>query len=110
MKLLVLKLNKLPDTDEGIRQRAQGDWRITVERLRPVDMVVVLYQTQVVAVYEKGDTALYHFDAGRVTLDLQPADDDDDIRELFLNKRLRYPVPNPATVITKNDLMKLIEH
>lgn len=106
-KILVIKINVLPQSAEALKERTRKAWKISPKRLDEVKHVIVLYRQKVLEEYNLGSPLIYHLggeEKGRVELQLE-----DYVEEKTLKgKTLQYQTSNPATIKAYKDLMELI--
>ena len=102
-EILILKTNGVvPFTDrDALLERARGEWKISVQKIRGVKRAVLLYQGAVLEEYEIGDKLLVDLSQRppRLTFDLSIVEDSK-LRGLVLD----YPTANPASVAEVENL------
>ena len=106
-KVLVIKINVLPESKEELLERSRKAWKLNPKRLDNVERVIVLYNQVVQEEYALGDTLLYILDGelkGRVELQLI----DYPHEKTLKGKTIKYQTSNPATIKTYKALKALI--
>lgn len=107
-KIMVIKLNKIFNNEEALKQRASGAWRIKRETIidNNITHVVVMYHQMVIADYCLGKRIAYHVtgpDKGRIWFDLESYKGTEPLK----GKTFAYKTANPATTIFLSDLLDL---
>lgn len=105
---MVIKLNKIFNNEEALKQRASGAWRIKRETIidNNITHVVVMYHQMVIADYCLGKRIAYHVtgpDKGRIWFDLESYKGTEPLK----GKTFAYKTANPATTIFLSDLLDL---
>ena len=101
-KLLILKLS---DTDrtipfgntEGLIERANGAWRISLGRIKGVKRALLLFRGRVLAEYEIGSkitVTVDEEDRHRLTFDMKEVENSE-----YKDRILKYRTANPASVL-----------
>lgn len=105
---LILKLSDkeigIPfSDDEKLLERANGNWKLTPLKLGKVKRALLLFRGQVLNEYKIGNKIIFDRDNTRITFDMETV-----VNSSYKDKVLDYKTPNPASIITNDDLDKKI--
>ena len=105
-KVLVLKLSTaergIPFTNRtALLERARGEWRISVQKIKGVKRALLLYKGAVLEEYTIGDKIMTNLadNKCRLTFDLSLVED-----SRLKGHLVSYPTANPASVTVLEDL------
>lgn len=102
-KYLLLKLSDkekvIPLTKKDLTERAEGNWHITPAKIGKIQIAILLFRGQILAVFNIGPEVVFDRYLTRTRLNLQMVDDSP-----IVGKRIKTQVPNPASTITKEKL------
>lgn len=99
-KLLILKLSDsdrtIPFGDkEGLLERANGAWRISLSRIKGVKKALLLFRGRVLAEYEIGSKIIVdESNDYRLTFDMKEVEN-----SVYKDRILDYRTANPASVL-----------
>ena len=106
-KVLVIKINMVPSSKEGLEERTRKSWKVSPKRLDDVKHIIVMHNQVVQEEYTIGDTLVYHLEGelkGRVELQLKEYTEEKTLK----GKKIKYLTSNPATIKSYKDLVNLI--
>ena len=105
-KVLILKLSTaergIPFTNRtALLERAKGEWRISIQKVKGVKRALLLYKGAVLEEYAIGDKILTNLadNKCRLTFDLSLVED-----SKLKGHLVSYPTANPASVTVLEDL------
>lgn len=96
--MIVIKVNEVPETKEGLKERVSRAWRINKGRLYNQDEVMALYKGEILEVYELKGYKTDDKEANRVAFDLE-----EKVSNLK-GRKIKYPTSNPCTITSIHEL------
>jgi hypothetical protein len=97
--MIVIKINKVPSSKEGIKERARKAWRIKQDRLYNQDKLIVVYKGEILEEYKVLGYGPAENEPNRVAFDL-----DEVPNSQLKGQKIEYPTANPCTIVEPTDL------
>lgn len=93
MDMVLIKVNKVPTTRDGLKERTSRAWRINPSRLYNQDTVISVYRGEILEVYKilgYGDDKISE---GRIAFELEEIESD------LKGKTIITKTSNPCTIV-----------
>jgi hypothetical protein len=97
--MIVIKVNEVPSSKEGLKERVRRAWRINPGRLYNQKELVALYRGEVLEVYKIAGYAMDKEHENRVAFDLE------EIESPLKGKKVNYKTANPCTITEDLDVI-----
>lgn len=105
MAALVIKINELPQTVEGIVKRASQAWVFKPSRTQDIEKVLITYESRVIATAKLGSSIGYNRTTGRCKFEFE----DVQIVPIENAKTIDYPTRNPCTKVSDARLKEILK-
>lgn len=97
--VIVIKVNEVPNSKEGLKERVRRAWRINADRLYNQDELIAVYKGEILEVYKVlgyGKDAVH---PDRVAFELE------EIQSSLKSKKIVYKTANPCTIVEPRKLV-----
>lgn len=91
--MVLIKVNEVPTTKEGLKDRTRRAWRINPSRLYNQDTVISVYRGQILEVYKILGYGEDKISEGRVAFELE------EIESNLRGKTIVTKTSNPCTIV-----------
>lgn len=91
--MVLIKVNEVPSSKEGLKERTRRAWRINPSRLYGQDMLISVYKGQILEVYKILSYATDAIEKDRIAFELEEIESD------LRGKRIVTKTSNPCTII-----------
>jgi hypothetical protein len=97
--VIIIKINKVPSSKEGLMERARKAWRIKQDRLYNQDKLIVVYKGEILEEYKVLGYGPAENEPNRVAFDLEEVPNSQ-----LKGQKIDYPTANPCTIVDPADL------
>ena len=97
--MIVIKVNEVPNSKEGLRSRVEKRWRISPDRLYNQEYLIAVYRGEILEVYKVLSYKRDKDEPNRVAFDLEEVSSD------LKGKRIIYKTANPCTIVDEDKLV-----
>lgn len=97
--MIVIKVNEVPNSQEGLRDRVRRAWRISSDRLYNQKELIAVYKGEILEVYKVLSYGKDQIHENRVAFELEEISSD------LKGKKIIYKTANPCTVIDVQNLV-----
>jgi hypothetical protein len=91
--MVLIKVNEVPTTKEGLKERTRRAWRINPSRLYGQDTVISVYRGQILEVYKILGYGADAISEGRIAFELEEIESD------LRGKTIVTKTSNPCTIV-----------
>lgn len=91
--MVLIKVNEVPTTKEGLKERTRRAWRINPSRLYGQDTVISVYRGQILEVYKILGYGTDAISEGRIAFELEEIESD------LRGKTIVTKTSNPCTIV-----------
>lgn len=91
--MVLIKVNEVPTTKEGLRNRTRRAWRINPSRLYNQDTVISVYRGEILEVYKLLSYGADQISEGRIAFELEEVESD------LKGRKIITKTSNPCTII-----------
>jgi hypothetical protein len=91
--MIIIKINEVPTSKEGLKQRVQRAWKINPSRLYNQKELIAVYKGEILEVYTVLGYEKDKEHEGRIAFEL------DEITSDLKGKKINYRTANPCTII-----------
>lgn len=91
--MVLIKVNEVPTTKEGLKERTRRAWRINPSRLYGQDTVISVYRGQILEVYKILGYGADAISEGRICFELEEIESD------LRGKTIVTKTSNPCTIV-----------
>lgn len=91
--MVLIKVNEVPTTKEGLKDRTRRAWRINPSRLYNQDTVISVYRGEILEVYKILGYGADKISEGRIAFELEEVESD------LKGKKIITKTSNPCTII-----------
>ncbi|QJA07565.1 hypothetical protein HF520_00775 [Romboutsia sp. CE17] len=91
--MVLIKVNEVPTTKEGLKERTRRAWRINPSRLYGQDTVISVYRGQILEVYKILGYGADAISKGRIAFELEEIESD------LRGKTIVTKTSNPCTIV-----------
>lgn len=91
--MVLIKVNEVPTTKEGLKARTRRAWRINPSRLYNQDTVISVYRGEILEVYKLLGYEADKISDGRIAFELEEVESD------LKGKRIITKTSNPCTIV-----------
>ena len=91
--MVLIKINEVPTTREGLRERTSRAWRINPSRLYNQDKLISVYKGEILEVYKILGYEIDESLDGRVVFNLEEIESD------LKGKKIVTKTANPCTIV-----------
>lgn len=98
LMVIVIKVNEVPNSKEGLRDRVRRAWRINIDRLYNQENLMAIYKGEILEVYKVLSYGKDQLEENRVAFDLE------EISSELKGKRIEYKTANPCTIVDIKNL------
>lgn len=99
LRMIVIKVNEVPNSKEGLRDRVRKAWRISLDRLYNQEELIAIYKGEVLEVYTVLSYEKDQIEENRVAFELK------EISSELKGKKIIYKTANPCTIVDKENLI-----
>jgi len=96
--MIVIKVNEVPNSKEGLKERVQRAWRIKLDRLYNQYELIAVYQGEILEVYKVLSYDRDLLEEKRVAFKIEEITSD------LKGLKIDYKTANPCTIVDKKDL------
>lgn len=97
--MIVIKVNEVPSSKEGLKKRVKRAWRISMNRLYNQEELIAVYKGEILEVYKVLSYGKDQEDVNRVAFELEEIPSD------LRGQKIIYPTANPCTIVDENKLV-----
>jgi len=97
--MIVIKVNEVPNSKEGLRERVRKAWRINPDRLYNQQELIAVYKGEILEVYEVLGYQRDTEHENRIAFDLREASSE------LKGEKIIYKTANPCTIVDKKKLV-----
>jgi len=90
--MVVIKINEVPNTRKGLKDRIRRSWRIDKNRLYNQDTLIAVYKGEILEVYKILSYEKDIVDEKRVAFELEEIESD------LKGRKIDYKTANPCTI------------
>jgi hypothetical protein len=90
--MVVIKINEVPNTKKGLKDRIRRSWRIDQNRLYNQDIAIAVYKGEILEAYKILSYGKDIVDKSRVAFELEEIESD------LKGKKIDYKTANPCTI------------
>lgn len=98
--MIIIKVNEVPPSKEGLRERTSRSWRISLDRLYNQKEAVAVFKGEILEVYKVLSYGKDQLEENRVAFELEEIGD-----HPLKGKRINYRTANPCTIRDIDDLI-----
>ncbi|TYR81189.1 hypothetical protein FZC66_04815 [Priestia megaterium] len=98
LMMIVIKVNEVPNSKEGLRDRVRRAWRISQDRLYNQEELMAVYKGEILEVYKVLSYGKDQIEENRVAFELEEIPSD------LKGKRIEYKTANPCTIVDVQNL------
>lgn len=91
--MVLIKVNEVPTTREGLKERTSRAWRINPSRLYNQDTVISVYRGEILEVYKILGYGADKISKGRIAFELEEIESD------LKGKTIITKTSNPCTIV-----------
>lgn len=91
--MVLIKVNEVPTTKEGLKDRTRRSWRINPSRLYNQDTVISVYRGEILEVYKILGYGADKISDGRIAFELEEIESD------LKGKKIITKTSNPCTIV-----------
>lgn len=91
--MVLIKVNEVPTTKEGLKDRTRRSWRINPSRLYNQDTVISVYRGEILEVYKILGYGADKILDGRIAFELEEIESD------LKGKKIITKTSNPCTIV-----------
>lgn len=91
--MVLIKVNEVPTTKEGLKDRTRRAWRINPSRLYNQDTVISVYRGEILEVYKILGYGADKISDGRIAFELEEVESD------LKGKKIITKTSNPCTIV-----------
>lgn len=99
MRLVIIKINKMPKTTNEIIERGKRAWVIKLPRVSNQTLAAILYRGNVLVVCKILDCKQDDIQMNRVAFQFE------EIEHYLKGKKIKYPTSNPCTIADEKNLV-----
>ncbi|OXS74188.1 hypothetical protein [Domibacillus enclensis] len=96
--MIIIKVNVVPNSKEGLRDRVRRAWRISQDRLYNQDELMAVYKGEILEVYKVLSYGKDQIDENRVAFEIEEKESD------LKGKKIVYKTANPCTIADVENL------
>lgn len=97
--MIVIKVNEVPNSKEGLHERVRRAWRINEGRLYNQKRVIAVYKGEILEEYEMLGYGKDEIQLDRVAFELK------EIESELKGKKIEYKTSNPCTIVDVENLV-----
>jgi hypothetical protein len=97
--MIVIKINEVPNSKEGLKDRVRKAWRINPDRLYNQEELIAVYKGEILEVYKVLGYEKVREENDRIAFELKEVPSD------LKGKKIFYKTANPCTIV---DDVKLV--
>ncbi|MCT6901911.1 MAG: hypothetical protein M3Z48_01625 [Lactobacillus sp.] len=97
--MLIIKVNEVPNSKEGLKERVRRAWRINTDRLYNQKELIAVYKGEILEVYKVLSYGKDQIEEKRVAFELE------EIPSELKGKKIIYKTANPCTIVDVEDLV-----
>ncbi|MBU5253326.1 hypothetical protein KQI46_15670 [Lysinibacillus capsici] len=97
--MLIIKVNEVPNSKEGLKERVRRAWRINTDRLYNQKELIAVYKGEILEVYKVLSYGKDQIEEKRVAFELE------EISSELKGKKIIYKTANPCTIVDVEDLV-----
>lgn len=91
--MVLIKVNEVPTTKEGLKDRTRRAWRINQSRLYNQDIAISVYRGEILEVYKILGYGSDKISKGRIAFELEEIESD------LKGKKIITKTSNPCTIV-----------
>jgi hypothetical protein len=97
--MILIKVNEVPNSKEGLKERTRRAWRINQDRLYNQDILIAVYKGEILEEYKVLGYGADQVEPKRVAFDLEEVPNSQ-----LKGKTIDYRTANPCTIVDPADL------
>jgi hypothetical protein len=97
--MILIKVNEVPNSKEGLKERTRRAWRINQDRLYNQDTLIAVYKGEILEEYKVLGYGADQVEPKRVAFDLEEVPNSQ-----LKGKTIDYRTANPCTIVDPADL------
>ncbi|MFD2446701.1 hypothetical protein ACFSO7_22435 [Bacillus sp. CGMCC 1.16607] len=96
--MIVIKVNEVPNSREGLKERTRRAWRINPARLYNQDTLIAVYKGEILEEYKVLGYGQDEIETDRVAFDLEEVPN-----SKFKGQKIEYKTSNPCTLVDPSE-------
>jgi hypothetical protein len=96
--MIVIKVNEVPNSKQGLKNRVRRAWRISPDRLYNQENLIAVFKGEILEVYKVLSYGKDQFEENRVAFELE------EIPSELKGKKIIYKTANPCTIVDVQNL------
>ncbi|OJH16003.1 hypothetical protein BLX88_25930 [Bacillus obstructivus] len=97
--MIVIKINEVPNSKEGLKERTRRAWRINQDRLYNQETLIAVYKGEILEEYKVLQYGPDKIEPNRVAFDLEEIPN-----SILKGQKITYRTSNPCTIVDPLDL------
>lgn len=98
--MIVIKVNEVPPSKEGLRERVRKAWRISTDRLYNQKELIAVFRGEILEVYRVLSYGKDQNEQNRVAFEIEEIED-----HPLKGKKIVYKTANPCTITEPDKLI-----
>ena len=97
--MIIIKVNEVPNSKEGLKERVRRAWRINPDRLYNQDELIAVYKGEILEVYKVTGYNKDDEHKDRVAFNIE------EISSPLKGEKILYTTANPCTILDAKELV-----